>query len=66
MIELTQEQALAMEQEKAPLQVLNPRTQEVYVLIRHDVYKLTCSIVGGGPGKVWDDEADEGLIRERP
>jgi hypothetical protein len=66
MIELTEEQALAMEQQKAPLQVLNPRTQEVFVLIRRDVYQLTCSIVGGGKGKVWDDEADDDLIRERP
>lgn len=64
MIELTQEQALAMEQQKAPLQVVNPRTQEVYVLVRQDVYKLTCSIVGGGKGKAWDDDADDDLIRK--
>lgn len=65
MIDLTEEQALAQETQKAPLQVLIPRTQEVYVLIRKDVYELTCGIVGGGKGQVWDDEADEGLIRKQ-
>ncbi len=65
MIELTEEQAQAMEAQKAPLQVVNPITREVYVLVRQDVYNLTCSIVGGGPGQVWDDEADNDLIRKR-
>jgi hypothetical protein len=66
MIELTVEQMQAMEQTKGPLHLRNPKTQEVYVLIRHDVYELTCSIVGGGPGRVWDDAADEDLIRKKP
>lgn len=65
MIELTEEQAQAMEAQKTPLQVVNPLTREVYVLVRQDVYNLTCSIVGGGPGQVWDDEADNDLIRKR-
>jgi hypothetical protein len=65
MIELTEEQARAMEAQKAPLQVLNPRTQEVFVLIRKDVYDLTCGIVGGGRGQVWDDEADDDLVAAR-
>jgi hypothetical protein len=63
MIELTQEQARAMAQEKTPLHVVNPLTQEVFVLIREDVYKLTCNIVGGAKGQVWDDEDDD-LIRK--
>jgi hypothetical protein len=66
MIELTEEQQQALEAQKAPLRVLNPRTQEVYVLVRQDVYQLTCSIVGGGKGRAWDDEADNDLIRKRP
>src|SRR5437870_3975372 len=57
MIELTPEQAQAQAEQKAPLHVLNPVTQEVFVLIRKDVYDLTCRIVGGGKGRVWDDEA---------
>lgn len=64
MIQLTPEQARAQAEQKAPLQVLNPTTGEVFVLIRKDVYDLTCSIVGGGRGRVWDDQADEGLIRK--
>jgi len=65
MIELTEEQVQALGSEKAPLQLLNPATREVFVLIRKDVYDLTCRIVGGGPGRVWDDKADNDLIRNR-
>jgi hypothetical protein len=66
MIELTPEQMRALEEQNpTPLQVVNPATQEVYVLIRKEVYDLTCSIVGGGRGRVWDDEADDDLIRKR-
>jgi hypothetical protein len=66
MIELTLEQVQAQSKQTAPLHVLNPTTHEVFVLIRKDVYDLTCSIVGGGRGRVWDDEADEGLTRKDP
>jgi len=55
MIELTEEQQQALSAEKGPLQVVDPRTQEVYVLIRLDVYKLTCSIVSGPNRRGWDD-----------
>ena len=65
MIELTQEQVQALEAKQAPLQLVNPATQQVYVLIRKDLYDLTCGIVGGGPGRVWDDEADDDLIADR-
>jgi hypothetical protein len=64
MIELTEQQARAMEEEKAPLHVLNPRTQEVFVLIRQDVYKLTCSVVGGKKGQVWGDDDDDLIQRD--
>lgn len=64
MIELTQEQALALEKQLSPLQVIDPRTREVYVLVRKNVYDLTCTVVGGSKGKVWDDEADNDLIRK--
>ena len=63
MIELTEEQARATEQQREPLQLVNPRTREVFVLIRKNVYDLTCSIVGG-KGKPWNDEADDDLIRK--
>lgn len=63
MIQLTEEQVRAMAEQQSPLQVVNPRTQQVYVLIRRDVYDLTCSIVGGKEGQVWDDDDDD-LIRK--
>ena len=65
MIELNEQQIRAMREQKAPLQVVNPCTKEVFVLIRHDVYELTCGIVGGGRGRVWDDTDDDDLIRKR-
>ncbi|MBY0455885.1 MAG: hypothetical protein K2V38_00960 [Gemmataceae bacterium] len=61
MIELTEEQVLALERQQAPLQLVNPQTHEVYVLVRKHVYDLTCSIVG--KGKPWADEDDD-LIRK--
>ena len=64
MIELTEEQAKAMEGQKAPLQLVHPRTREVFVLVRKNVYDLTCAVVGGGKGQPWDDEADDDLIRK--
>jgi len=63
MIELTTEQAVAMAEQTAPLQLTDPRTGEVYVLIRKTVYDLTCRIVGG-PGKAWNDDCDDDLIRK--
>jgi hypothetical protein len=64
---LTQEQIRAIQEQKpTPLHLGNPVTQEVFVLIREEVYDLTCRIVGGGKGQVWDDEADDDLIRKRP
>jgi len=63
-IELTTEQALALEQQNAPLQLVDPHTGEVYVLVRKNVYDLTCKVVGGGKGRPWDDEADDDLIRK--
>ncbi len=65
MIELTREQALAMAAEKKPLHVLNPLTQEVYVLVRQEVYKLTCNIVDGPIRRGWVDPADDDLIKKR-
>ena len=63
MIELTKEQTRAIERQKAPLELVNPRTREVFVLIRKEVYDLSCKVVGGGEGKPWGDEADNDLIR---
>jgi hypothetical protein len=65
MIELTQEQLQAIEAQKPkPLELVSPKG-EVFVLIRKEVYDLTCAIVGGQKGRVWDDEADDDLIRKK-
>jgi hypothetical protein len=56
MIELTDEQVRALEvQKQGPLQVVNPRTQETFVLIRKDVYELVRSIIDGPNKTGWDD-----------
>ncbi len=66
MIELTPEQIRELQaQQPRPLHVVNPATQEVFVLIKKDVYDLTCRIVGGGRGQTWDDEAENDLIRKQ-
>ena len=65
MIELTKEQVEALGTQQTPLHLVNPATQEVFVLIRKEVYDLTCRMVGGGAGHVWDDKADDDLIRKQ-
>ena len=61
MIELTAEQAAAIEGQTTPLHLTDPHTGEVYVLVRKAVYDLTCRLVGG-PGKAWGDDRDDDLI----
>ena len=55
MIELTEEQVRALAEQKAPLHLVNPHTQEVFVLIRQDVYQRTCEIISGPNRRGWDD-----------
>ncbi len=64
MLELTERQVQAIAEQKSPLELVNPATQEVFVLVRKEVYDLTCNIVGGRQGQVWDDEDDD-LIRKK-
>jgi hypothetical protein len=64
MLELTERQVQAIAEQKSPLELVNPATQEVFVLVRKEVYDLTCNIVGGRQGQVWDDEDDD-LIRNK-
>jgi hypothetical protein len=55
MIELTEEQVRALETTpENPAQVLNPRTREVFVLVRHDIYQLTKQVLGPS-NRAWDD-----------
>ena len=56
MIDMTEEQVRALEAlTKGLLEVRDPHTQKVYVLVPQDVYKLTCSIVSGPNRRGWDD-----------
>jgi hypothetical protein len=57
MIELTQEQVHAVAAQNEPVQLVNPQTKEVYVLIRRDIYRLTSKILSR-----WDDPDDDDLI----
>jgi hypothetical protein len=55
MIELTVDQVRALQAEQEnPVQVLNPHTGEVFVLIRQDVYQLTKRVLGPS-NRAWDD-----------
>ena len=60
---LRQEQAQAMATQNTPLQVVNPLTQQVYVLVPEKVYELTCRIVSVPNRAGWDNPADDDLIR---
>ena len=62
MVELTASQIDAIGAQKpTPLHMVNPETREVFVLIRKDVYDLTCGIVAS---QGWDD-ADDDLIADQ-
>ena len=65
MLELTDDQVRAMErQQEGPLTLMNPRTKEVFVLIRQEVYQLTSKIIDGPNRRGWNDPADDDLIRK--
>ena len=55
MIELTEQQQQALSAEKGPLEIVDPRTQEVYVLVRKDVYELVRRVIDGPNRAGWDD-----------
>ncbi len=58
MIELTDDQLQALEEQEQPPRVRNPRTQETFVLIRQDVYETVRQIIGTANDRNdWDDPA---------
>lgn len=59
MIELTSNQVTAIAQASKPAHLVDPGTGEVFILIKKDVYELTCKIVGGAKGQAWDDSDDD-------
>ncbi len=65
MIDLTEEQARALESQERPLHLRDPHTQTVYVLIRQDVYNLVCGLISGPNRRGWENPADDDLIQKR-
>jgi hypothetical protein len=63
MIELTQEQAEALVRAEHPPLVLNPRTQEEFVLVPRDRFEAMQKWVASLKRR-WDDPADDDLIRK--
>jgi len=59
MLELTEKQAQALDQQQEPLQLVHPHTREVFVLIRQEVHTLTKKIL-----RKWDDPEDADLIEQ--
>jgi hypothetical protein len=61
MIELTKDQLQALECEQQPAAVVDPRTGQVYRLIKQEVYDLVCGMIKPY-NRGWDP--DEDLIRK--
>ena len=59
MLELTPEQSKATQSQKEPIRLLDPDTQEVYVLVREKVFNLTRNIL-----KRWEDPEDFDLVEQ--
>jgi hypothetical protein len=63
MIELTHDQAKLLEQRDSPATVLNPTTQENFVLVRKDAYDRMQKWMAPLKRR-WDNPADDDLIRK--
>jgi hypothetical protein len=62
MIELTEHQQRAIDTQKQPLVVVDPRTGQEYLLIRREIYELARGTLKSY-GRGWDDPVDDDLIR---
>lgn len=62
MIVLTPEQVQALDSEKQPIAAVDPRTGQVYRLIRQEIYEGVCGTLRP-LGRHWDDPEDDDLIR---
>lgn len=63
MIELTEEQAVALRRAEQPALVVDPRTQEEFVLVRKDRVEAMQKWVASLKRR-WDDPDDDDLIRK--
>jgi len=58
MIELTPEQVTVLEGDKTPLEIVNPRTGESFVLLRKDIYERVRKVIADTNERAgWDDPA---------
>ncbi len=62
MIELKNDQLQALDTEQQPVAAVDPRTGQVYRLIKQEVYDVVCGILKPY-NRGWDDGADD-LIRK--
>jgi hypothetical protein len=66
MIDLTTEQSQALDQQpEQPARVRDPRTEQVFVLVREDVYELMQRWAGSFNRAGWDDPAMDIYEEER-
>jgi hypothetical protein len=63
MIELTEEQAEALTRSEQPPLVVDPRTQEEFVLVRRDRFEAMQKWVASLKRR-WDEPGDDDLIRK--
>ena len=63
MIELTEDQAKALDALPQPPVAIDPRTGQEYLLIRREIYELVKGTLRPY-GRGWDDSADDDLIRK--
>ena len=63
MIQLTNEQLKALDAPEQPAVAVDPRTGQEYLLIRREIYEKVRSVLRPF-GRVWDNPADDDLIRK--
>jgi hypothetical protein len=63
MIELTEEQAEALTRAEQPLLLVNPRTQEEFVLVRKARFEAIQRWVASLKRR-WDDPTDDDLVHK--
>ena len=61
MIELTDDQLQALDRQTQPATAVDPRTGQVYRLIKQEVYEVVCGVIKPF-NRGWD--TDEDLIRK--
>ncbi len=63
MIELTEQQARALDVPPQPAVAVDPRTGQEYLLIRREIYDKVRAFLRP-LGRAWDNPADDDLIRK--